>query len=67
MLLRLLAAALTPLMRQTHAWISSGVLQEPATEFFIARGEPLLPLSAWEPRPPQHVRRKSATHSDLLG
>ena len=39
MLLRLLAAALTPLVRQTHAWIASGVLHDPASEFFIIKGE----------------------------
>ena len=39
MLLRLLAAALTPLVRQTHTWIASGVLHDPASEFFITKGE----------------------------
>jgi len=38
-LLRLLAAALTPLVQQTHAWVASGVLHDPAAEFFIMKGE----------------------------
>jgi len=38
-LLRLLAAALMPLMRQTYAWVASGVLHDPASEFFITKGE----------------------------
>ena len=42
-LLRLLAAALTPLVRQTHAWIASGLLHDPASEFFIMQGAALGP------------------------
>lgn len=37
-LLRLLAAAMTPLVLQTHAWIASGVLQDPESEFFVMQG-----------------------------
>ena len=39
MLLRLLTAALTPLVQQTHAWIASGTLHDPAAEFLIVHGE----------------------------
>ena len=62
-LLRLLVAALTPLTRQTDAWIESGLLHDPTAEFFIVRGKrhhASLPHLLMLCQHPKHLRRGCA-------
>ena len=40
LLLRLLCCASKPFMHQLHAWLYSGLIDDPAEDFFIAEGEP---------------------------
>ena len=40
LLLRLLCCASKPFMHQLHAWLYSGLIDDPADDFFIAEGEP---------------------------